>query len=305
MCFSKLFPSLTLNLQLFAEGGEGGTSGEGATGVNGSAAEVQTTGVTAPAAEDAQTVDLDAEFDALINGKYKEAYGKKTKGIVSERVKNLKSENAELTTKNNAHKAIVDEIAFKYGLESDDFEGLSKAIKADKTYEEQRAFEEGKTLEEWLADKKDKQEKNQQAKEMADLRRQVEEQRARNEFIQMYKSWDSQSEAIKALYPSYDLSKEMANKDFVQLLRSGVNPKTAYEVVHMNDIMSSAMTHATDTAKKQLADNVIANGSRPIENGNAAQGAAITKIDVSNLSKEQLAEYKQRAARGEIITFSN
>lgn len=304
MYFSKHFPNLTLNLQFFAEGGEGGTSGEGATGVNGSAAEVQTTGVTAPAAEDAQAVDLDAEFDALIKGKYKDVYGKVTKGIVSERVKTLKAENADLTTKNKAHKALLDDLAFKYGLESDDLEGLSKAIKADKAFEENQAFEHGKTLEEWLADKNTKREKSAQEKELADLRQKLKERDDRDAFMQKYNDWDSHTKEIKALYPAYDLAKEMSNREFVQLLQNGVPPKTAYEVIHMNDIMSSAMSHATDIAKKQLADNVIANGSRPIENGNAAQGAAITKIDVSNLSKEQLADYKQRAARGEIITFS-
>lgn len=304
MYLSTLFPDLTLNLQLFADGGEGGTSGEGATGVNESAAEAQTSGVTAPAAEDAQTVDLDAEFDALINGKYKEAYGKKTKGIVSERVKNLKKENEDLTTTHNAHKALIDEIAFKYGVEADDLEGLSKAIKADKAYEEAQAFESGKSLDEWMADKKEKRDKANQQKELEDLRNKVKEREDRDAFFERYAKWDGETAKIKALYPSYDLNTEMGNKDFVGLLNNGVPPKTAYEVVHMDDIMSSAMAHATNTAKKQLTDNIAANGSRPIENGNAAQSAAFTKIDVSNLSKEQIADYKQRAARGEIITFS-
>ena len=304
MFLSKLFPNLTLNLQLFADGGEGGTSGEGATGVNESAAEAQTSGVTAPAAEDAQTVDLDAEFDELIKGKYKDAYGKKTKGIVSERVKSLKRENADLTKLGEAHKSLVEEIAFKYGVDANDLEGLSKAIKADTAYEETKAFEEGKSLDEWMADKKSKREQAKQKEELETLRNQLKERDEREAFMKQYSEWDSNTPAIKALYPSYDLGKEMANREFVGLLKSGVSPKAAYEVVHLNDIMSSAMTHATDTAKKQLADNIIANGRRPIENGNAAQGAAITKIDVSNLTKEQIADYKQRAARGEIITFS-
>lgn len=305
MYFSKLFPNLTLNLQLFAEGGEGGTSGEGSTGVTESAAEAQTTGVTAPAAEDAKTVDLDAEFEALINGKYKDAYGKKTKGIVSERVKNLKSENADHLAKLDSHKAILDEIAFKYGLEADDLEGLSKAIKADKTYEEQQAFNAGKSLNEWLAEKKESREKATQMKELADLRAKVQEQRNRDAFMKQYAEWDSHTEEIKALYPSYDLSTEMKNRDFVQLLRNGINPKNAYELMHMDEILSSAMSHATATAKKQVADDIIANGTRPAENGINSQSAAITKINVSNLSKEQIADYKQRAARGEIITFVN
>jgi hypothetical protein len=305
MYLTKLFPTLTLDLQLFAEGGEGGTSGEGATGVTESAAETQTTGVTAPAAEDAKTVDLDAEFEALINGKYKDAYGKKTKGIVSERVKNLKAENADHTAKLDSHKAILEDIAFKYGLEADDLDGISKAIKADKTYEEQQAFNEGKTLDEWLAAKKESREKATQQKELATLRAQVQEQKNREAFMKQYAEWDEHTAAIKAIYPSYDLSTEMKSKDFVHLLRNGVNPKNAYELMHMNEILSTAMAHATTTTKTQVADSIIANGSRPAENGMNSQSAAITKINVSNLSKEQIADYKQRAARGEIITFAN
>lgn len=292
MYLSTLFPDLTLDLQLFADGGEGGTSGEGATGG------------TAPVAGDAQAVDLDAEFDELIKGKYKDAYGKKTKGIVSERVKSLKSENANLTKIGEAHKSLVEEIAFKYGVDANDLEGLSKAIKADTAYEETKAFEEGKSLDEWLDDRKAKRDKLNQQKELEDLRLKLKEKNDKEAFMQKYAEWDGHTDEIKALYPSYDLGKEMSNREFVRLLNNGVPPKTAYEVIHMNEIMSSAMSHATETAKKQLADNVMANGQRPIENGNAAQGAAITKIDVSNLSKEQIADYKQRAARGEIITFS-
>ena len=305
MYFSKIFPTLTLNLQFFADGGEGGTSGEGATGVTESAAEAQTTGVTAPAAEDAQAVDLDAEFEALINGKYKDAYGKKTKGIVSERVKNLKSENTDHLAKLDSQKAILEEIAFKYGLEADDLEGLSKAIKADKTYEEQQAFNEGKSLDEWLAAKKESRENATRIKELATLRAQVQEQKNREAFMKQYAEWDSHTEEIKKFYPSYDLSTEMKNKDFVQHLRNGFSPMDAYKFVHMDEILSSAMSHATATAKKQVTDSIIANGTRPTENGMSSQGASITKINVSNLSKEQIADYIQRAAKGEIITFAN
>lgn len=305
MYLSTLFPNLTLNLQLFADGGEGGTSGEGATGVNESAAEAQSSGVTAPAAEDAQTVDLDAEFDELIKGKYKDAYGKKTKGIVSERVKSLKSENANLTKLGEAHKSLVEEIAFKYGVDANDLEGLSKAIKADTAYEESKAFEEGKSLDEWMNEKKSKREQAKQKEELETLRNQLKERDEREAFMKQYSEWDSHTEEIKKLFPSYDLSTEMKNKDFVQHLRNGFSPMNAYKFVHMDEILSSAMSHATAIAKKQVTDSVIANGARPTENGMSSQGASITKINVSNLSKEQIADYIQRAAKGEIITFAN
>ena len=121
----------------------------------------------------------------------------------------------------------------------------------------------------------------------------------------MYRGWDSKTEEVKALYPSYDLRAEMANPEFVKLLNSGFSPQRAYESVHINDIVSQAMKYATDTSAKNLTNSLIANGKRPIENGNAAQSAAVSKIDVSNLSPKQMDEYIRRARRGEKINFSN
>ena len=305
MYLTKHFPLLTFNLQLFADGGEGGTSGEGATGVTEADAELHSTGVNSPNPEDNDAIDLDAEFEESIKGKYKEAFNKRTKSIVQERVKNLKGENETLNNKVNSHAPILEELAFRYGVDVEDVEALLSAIKADTTYEEQKAFEEGKTLEERLREKNEAKEKAKQAKELERLRQQVQENNDREAFMSKYREWDSQSEAIKAIYPSYNLRAEMSNKDFAMLLNSGVNPRTAYEVVHKDDILSGAMQYAANTASKKIANSIMANGKRPIENGNAAQGAAISKVDVSNLSPAQMDDYIRRAQRGEKITFSN
>ena len=157
MYLEKLIPSLTLDLQLFAEGGEGGTSGEGATGGIEADAELQM-GVESPNPED-NDADIDAEFEESIKGKYKDAFNKRTKSIVKERVKNLKGEIDALTNKANAHAPILEELAFRYGVDIEDANGLLSAIKADTTSEEQKAFEEGKTLEERLRERTEEKEK--------------------------------------------------------------------------------------------------------------------------------------------------
>ena len=148
-------------------------------------------------------------------------------------------------------------------------------------------------------------EKAKRDRELETLREQVKANNDREAFMAKYREWDSQTEEIRSFYPSYDLRAEMGNKNFAMLLNSGVNPRTAYEVVHKDEIISGAMRHATNTASKKIANSIAANGKRPIENGNAAQSAAITKVDVSNLSPAQMDEYIRCAQRGEIITFSN
>lgn len=297
------FPCLrVLNLQLFAEGGDGGTSGEGATGATEAAAESQTTGVNAPAAEDAP--DLDAEFESLIKGKFKEQYGKRTQSTVEKRVKGLNTQISDLVSKNQSAQAILDEISLRYGVNATDTEAMLKAIKADKAYDEQKAFEAGKDLDTYLSDRNKAREQQRQADEIKDLRAKLEERNSRDEFLRRCNEWDKETEAIKAIYPDYDLYKEMANETFVRLLNANVGPRAAYQAVHADEIISSAMQHAAETAASKVANNVIANGSRPIENGNSAQSAAVTARDVSLLTDKEIDEITRDVARGKRITFA-
>ena len=297
------FPCLrVLDLQLFAEGGDGGTSGEGATGATEAAAESQTTGVNAPAAEDAP--DLDAEFESLIKGKFKEQYGKRTQSTVEKRVKGLNTQISDLTSKNQSAQTILDELSFRYGVDATDTEAMLKAIKADKAYDEQRAFEEGKDLNTYLADRNQKRESLKQANELADLRRQLEESRQRDAFMKQYSEWDKQTEAIKAIYPEYDLTSAMKDETFVRLLNSHIDPRTAYEVINNDKHRAAIMQYAAETAAAKVTNNIIANGLRPIENGNSAQSAAVTSRDVSLLTDKEIDEITRDVARGKRITFA-
>ena len=66
---------MTLDLQLFAEGGsgDGGTGPEGATGAT-EAAAVSQTSITDADGTTATTIDREAEFEKLIKGEYKDLY---------------------------------------------------------------------------------------------------------------------------------------------------------------------------------------------------------------------------------------
>ena len=307
-----LFP-MFLDLQLFAEGtgGDGGTGAEGATGVNATAAVSQTKGVknnpladvqygiqpneeTAPAAKVVEnpTEDRNAKFEALIKGEYKDLYDQRMQDTVQKRLKSSK----ETVDKYNALTPTLEILANKYGVDATNIEALNKAIEEDDSYFEEEALEKGITVEQLKEIRK-------MEKENADLKRQMEEQNRKENANRLYAQWMEQADRAKSVYPSFDLRAEMQNPQFVNLLRNNVDVRTAYEVIHKDEIIPAAMQFTAKTVEQKLTNKIIANGARPAENGNSSQGASVTKSDVSQLTKADRAEIARRVARGEKISF--
>ena len=305
------FPKL-LNLQLFAEGaggGDGGTGAEGAMGVTATAAMSQTKGVknpladvkygiqegdTTPAAEveATPTEDRNAKFEALIKGEFKDLYDARVQNTIQQRLKGQK----ETVDKYNALAPTLEVLAKKYGVDASDVDALNKAIEEDDTYFEEEALEKGISVEQLKEIKKIE-------RENATLRQQMEEQNRRDNANRFYAQMMEQAESVKTVYPSFDLRAEMQNPQFVDLLRNNVPVRTAYEVIHKDDIIAGAMHFAAKTAEQKVTNKVIANGARPAENGNSSQGATVVKSDVSQLSKADRQEIIRRVQRGEKIRF--
>ena len=300
-----------LNLQLFAEGaggGDGGTGGDGATGETATAAGLQNKGVknsladvrygiqhdTTPAAkvEETSTDDRNAKFEALIKGEYKDLYDARVQDTIQKRLKGSK----ETVDKYNALTPTIEVLAKKYGVDANDIEALNKAIEEDDTYFEDEALEKGITVEQLKEIRK-------MERENAELKRQMEEQNRKDNANKLYSQWMEQSETTKQVYPNFDLRAEMQNPKFVDLLRSNIDVRTAYEVIHKDDIISGAMQFTAKKVEQKIANKIMANGARPSENGNSSQGAALTKSDVSQLTKADRAEIARRVARGEKISF--
>ena len=310
-----------LNLQLFAEGagaGGVGTGAEGATGVTGADAVPQTKkGVKSnPLAdvvygkqeESAQTADVqtdttvaesvqqpdrNAEFEKLIKGEYKDLYDQKMQDTIHKRLKGTK----ETVDRYNALTPTLELLAKKYGVDSTDIQALNKAIEEDDAYYEEEALQKGVTVEQLKEIRK-------MEKENAELKRQMQEQNAKEKGAQLYAQWMEQGEKTKSIYPSFDLRAEMNNPKFVDLLRANIDVRTAYEVIHKDDIIPAAMQFTAKTVEKKLTNKIIANGARPTENGISSQSSVVTKSDVSQLSKADIAEVMRRVARGERISFS-
>ena len=312
---ANLFPKL-LNLQLFAEGGDGGTGAEGATGATATAAVSQKKGVksnpladvkygtqaeeAAPVAEVEATPapveaveDRNAKFEALIKGEYKDLYDQRVQDTVQKRLKGSKENEAKL----NSLTPILDMLAKKYGVDASDIKALNKAIEEDDSYYEEEALEKGVSVEQLKAIRK-------MERENAELKKQMEEQNRRDNANKLYAQWMEQEQQTKSVYPSFDLRTEMQNPKFVDLLRSNIDVKTAFEVIHKDEIIPAAMQYTAKQVEQKIANKIIANGARPTENGNSSQGASLTKSDVSQLTKADRAEINRRVARGEKITFT-
>ena len=303
-----------LSLQVFAEGGasEGGT-GDGGTaqgqGVTAGAASQRKgaksnplagvrygiqTEESAPAAEVQKTAEPNpnAEFEALIRGKYKQQYDAKVQDTIQKRLKGTK----ETIDKYNALQPVLEILANKHGVDAGDIEALKKAIESDDSYFEQEAMDRGlsvKQLKELKAMERDN----------AELRRQMQERKNQEAADRLYATWMQQAEEAKKVYPSLDLKTEINDPEFLKLLKSNVDVRTAYEVRHKDEIIPAAMQFAAKTVESKLANTIASGASRPAENGANPGSAAVVKSDVSQLSKADRQEIIRRVARGEKIRF--
>lgn len=303
---SQLFKFL--NLQLFAEGGDGGgTAGDGANGVSGSVPSFQAKkgdsglsnvqyGIQDTAGQNATVLDGDggreAEFERLIKGEYKDLYDARMQETIQKRLRGSK----EIVDKYNALAPTLDILARKYGIDASDVEALSNAIEEDDSYWEEEALEKGMTVEQLKSIRK-------MERENADLRRQMEEQNVKANADRIYTQWMEQADSLKQVYPGFDLNAELGNPRFVDLIKNNVDLRTAYEVLHKDEIIPAAMQFTARQVERKIANKIISGGSRPLENGNRSQSASVVKSDVSQLSKEDRAEIIRRVARGEKIRF--
>ena len=106
-----------------------------------------------------------------------------------------------------------------------------------------------------------------------------------------YRELMAQAEAVRMRYPGFDLERELENPVFARLIQSGVDPCTAYEVVHRRE---------QEERRQRLAENA----GRPQENGLAnASLATVSKPDPKALTRAERKLLRRRAARGEEIIW--
>lgn len=120
----------------------------------------------------------------------------------------------------------------------------------------------------------------------------------RNDMRYRLAKWRAEGEAVKELYPEFDLVGEMKNRDFFSLCYKGIGLADAYLIVHKDEIIRSAMEYAASELMKSGA--MRADGKRMRE----------SMLSVSNvpdnskkLSKSERKELIRRTERGERVVL--
>lgn len=322
-----MFDSDKINLQLFADGGGaaggdgGAATGAGDTGVTASDAGEQRAkrrrenplanvrygkqAETAPrqdaTAAENQTANQQGErkarpsFKELIEGEYKQDYADQVQSVIRSRFK----ANAENEDKLGKIQPILEMLGKKHNIDPTDIDKLAQAVCDDDSLYEDEAIERGMSVESLKAVKQMERE-NQQLK--AREQQSIAEQRMRAHFETLAR----QADEAKKLYPALDLGAEMKNPTFARLTSPGVgvDVRTAYEVVHREEMRGAEMQYAAQKSAERMANAIRSGSMRPQENGlQSQQGAGVVKADPKSLTKADREEIKRRVRNGEKIFF--
>lgn len=282
-----------LNLRLF-DGGTGASAG-GTAGAEGSTTGANvnnegTSGATYGAeGGKAVVVDRKAEFE-----KFKANYKPELDQLLQSTVKQRLKEHNKLKEANAEMNELVNDLAKRYGIDATDVKAIRTALNSDSSYFKLMAAESGMTEEEY----KTHQELKHKSARLDTI---LDEQTKRQSYEKQIKEWESQSADVQQYYPDFNFETEIQSDEFLSLLMKGVKAKTAYEVVHNEEIISGAMARAAQSSRQQTIDAINARGLRADEGAIGSQPATQSKISAKDLTKSQREELIRRAERGEKI----
>ena len=252
------------------------------------------------------TEDDDAAFEALIKGKYKDAFQKRAGKVVQDRLSRANRDRAELESKAAKADGLISLLAERYG--SSDPDALAKAIRGDEELWRQTALDKGMTGEEFLREYDQKQAALAQQQELENLR----QYKAMNEL-------DARLQGLAAetakQYPGFDLKAEMENPRFRAALdfaaqqneqhfkQTGTSGEVfdltfAYEMAHADELRNNQIRRVSKATASAVAQTIQANRSRVSENaGKPVTGS--TPKSYRDYSDEEFAAYLDKVRRGE------
>ena len=223
-------------------------------------------------------------------------YNKQMQAVVQSRLKSAKGAEEALGKMTPA----LEVLARKYGLDpaNMDYDALAKKINDDDSYYEEKALEMGVSVD--TAKKIDQMERN-TAREKAQTERTLQEQKIQQHIIKL----EQQGEAMKKVFPNFDLRKELQNPAFARMTSPnvGISVEDAYYAVHRNEIQTAAMQATAQKTAEKISNAIQSGSRRPDESGASSQAASVSTFNYRNASREQREALKQRirqaAARGE------
>lgn len=126
-------------------------------------------------------------------------------------------------------------------------------------------------------------------------------------FMDHIQRLETQGQAMKEVFPDFDLRAEMENPTFVRLTSPGVglSVEDAFYAVHRKELQTASMQVAAQKAAQMYASAVQSGAMRPDETGSANQSPSQIQFDYRNATPQQREALKKQireaAARGEKI----
>ncbi len=218
--------------------------------------------------------------------------------IVQQRLRTVKASQEALDKLAPA----LEVLARKHGQDpaNIDYEALAKSINDEDGFYEDKALELGVPVE--TAKKMDQDER-----EAARQQRQEQMNLEQQKIQQHIQKLEQQGAAMKTVFPSFDLRKEMQNPVFARMTAPnvGLSVEDAYYAVHRKEIQTAAMQMTAQKTAEKLSNSIQAGQRRPTENGISAQAPSVSTFDYRAASKEQREAFKReilaKAARGEKV----
>ena len=230
--------------------------------------------------------------DLIKSDEYKEEHKAYMDKTISSRLKKYK----DIEAKDSKMSQVLSVVAQKYNLDpsaEDYLDKLTEAVNADDAYVENYAIEHNLS--------------NDEARKQIDMQRRLDtyeaEKKAREEAEEKNartRRLVEAAERAKAVYPEFDLEREMQNERFVRLCQAtNEDVLAAYQVVHHDELMQRQGLAISQRASQQIANAVASNSKRPVENGLSSQASAIVQQDFRHMNLQQIRAYadEQRRAR--------
>lgn len=250
-----------------------------------------------PNATDTTTPDPEArraDFERLIQSDYKDLYEEKFQKVFDKRFKDYKA----LQKQTDDVRPLLDLLGPKYGVTDGDVSKLAKAIQEDSSIWEEQALEQGLTVEQYKHMKQ--LERDSQA--FREMQRQAEHERGAQET---YNKWLQQSTELKSLYPTFDLETEIRHPEsgqkFIDILAATNDVKAAFQAIHFDEILPSAMQVTAQKVKEATVSNIQSRNQRPLENGVKSSTGAVIKNDPSKWTDDDMDEVIRRVQAGETV----
>ncbi len=236
--------------------------------------------------------DKKAEFEKLIKGEYKDIFSERIKENITRRFKETESLKEKLAEAEE----VVELLKSRYNLNTADIETVKEAVNADDSYLKEEAERRGMDVEDLKYIKNLEQENARLKKDTFEA---IKKAQMREKIEALY----IQSNETKEEYPDFDINKECQNPKFTSLIKAGVDVKTAYEVIHHDEIITKIVDKTAKETRQKTAQSIRSNQSRPQENGTSDNSSALIVKDVAKLTPKERAEIAKRVAKGENIIF--